>query len=77
MMMKLLFLIVLKKQSIKINSISQKQYNTILEKGQKTLWNKNTVYHEWNKILPQIDSEYQLIDPMKIIKKYHNEYYKG
>lgn len=61
----------------RINSISQSEYNTILRKGQKALWNRNTVYHEWNKILPQIDPDYRIIDPIKIIKKYHGEYYKG
>ena len=60
----------------KINSISQKEYNTILKKGQKALWNRNTVYHEWNKILPLIDQDYNQINPINIIKKYHNEYSK-
>jgi len=60
----------------RINSITDKEYNTILEKGKKALWNRNTVYHEWNKILPLMDPDYKLIDPINIIKKYHNEYYK-
>tara|TARA_R110002153_G_scaffold238900_1_gene393291 strand:- start:3175 stop:4119 length:945 start_codon:yes stop_codon:yes gene_type:complete len=60
-----------------INSITEDEYNTILEKGQKALWNRNTVYHEWNKILPLMDPDYKQINPLEIIKKYHNEYYKG
>ena len=59
----------------KVNSISEKEYNSILDKGKRALWNRNTVYHEWNKILPLIDPDYKLIDPIKILKKYHNEYY--
>ena len=61
----------------RINTITEEEYNTILRKGQKALWNRNTVYHEWNKILPLMDPDYKPIDPIEIIKKYHNEYYKG
>ena len=60
----------------RVNSIKEDEYNTILKRGQKALWNRNTVYHEWNKILPLIDQDYNQIDPINIIKKYHNEYSK-
>ena len=45
----------------------------IFLKGRKALWSRNTVYHEWNKILPQIDKDYKEINPDKIIKKHHNK----
>jgi|TARA_R110001592_G_scaffold98243_2_gene280764 hypothetical protein len=61
----------------RINSITEDEYNIILKKGQKALWNRNTAYHEWNKILPLMDPDYIQIKPIDIIKKYHNEYYKG
>ena len=61
----------------KINKLSEKEYNLILNKGKKRLWNTNTVYHEWNKILPFMDSDYKIIDPLKIIKKYHSKEYEG
>ena len=59
----------------KINKLSEKEYNLILNKGKKRLWNTNTVYHEWNKILPLMDPDYKQIDPIKILKDYHGEYY--
>jgi hypothetical protein len=58
-----------------INNISEKEYNAILNKGKKALWNRNTVYHEWNKILPMIDPDYKPLNPLNIIKQYHYEYY--
>lgn len=61
----------------KINSISKFEYNNILDKGKKALWNRNTVYHEWNKILPMIDPDYKSINPIEVLKTYHNEYYYG
>ena len=43
--------------------------------GPYASWNKNTGYHEWNKILPLMDPDYKQIDPIKILKDYHGEYY--
>ena len=50
-----------------------KELEKIYLKGKKALWGRNTVYHEWNKILPQIDEDYKKINPNEIIKKYHNK----
>ena len=60
----------------KINKLSEKDYNLMLNKGKRKLWNQNTVYHEWNKILPLIDPDYKKIDPIHIIKKYHSKFYE-
>jgi hypothetical protein len=54
---------------------NSKEYNLIFENGRRALWERNTVYHEWNKILPLIDPDFSFIDPMKIIKEYHSDYY--
>lgn len=51
-----------------------KEYNLIFENGKRALWERNTVYHEWNKILPLIDPDFTFIDPAKIIKEYHSNY---
>ena len=61
----------------RIKSITKKEYNKILNNGQKALWNRNTAYHEWNKILPLMDPDYKVIDPINILKEYHSEYFKG
>lgn len=58
------------------NTESQK-YNILFEKGRRALWDRNTVYHEWNKILPLIDPDYKIVDPIKILTTYHNDYYPG
>jgi hypothetical protein len=50
-----------------------KEYNKLLKRGQKALWGRNTVYHEWNKILPLMDPDYTPVDPLNIIKKYHED----
>ena len=52
-----------------------KEYKILFEKGKKALWERNTSYHEWSKILPLIDSDFSFIDPIKIIKKYHSNYH--
>lgn len=59
----------------KINYFEQnpKELEKIFLKGKKALWERNTVYHEWNKILPQIDEDYKKLNPNKIIKDNHNE----
>jgi len=51
------------------------EYEKLLLNGKKALWNKNTVYHEWNKILPLMDPDYKQKDPIKILKEHHGEYY--
>lgn len=51
------------------------EYKRIFENGKRKLWNQNTVYHEWNKILPNIDPDYKPIDVIKLLKEKHGEYY--
>ena len=60
---------------IKYYNNNDKEYSKLLLKGQKALWNKNTAYHEWNKILPNIDPDFKVVDPIKIIKEYHSKHY--
>lgn len=47
----------------------------IFEAGKRRLWNSNTVYHEWNKILPGIDPDYKPVDVIKLLKEKHGDYY--
>ena len=62
-------------EKVKYYNNNPNKYNKLLLKGKKALWNKNTAYHEWNKILPLMDPDYKQIDPIKILKDYHGEYY--
>ena len=63
-------------EKVKFYNSNNKEYNKILQRGKRALWNKNTAYHEWNKILPEFDPDYKQIDPISIIKEYHNDYYE-
>lgn len=49
------------------------EYNKLLKRGQKAVWGRNTAYHEWDKILPLIDPDYVPVNPIDIIKKYHED----
>lgn len=51
------------------------QYSKVFEAGRRALWNRNTVYHEWNKILPKIDPDYKPIDVIKLLKERHGDFY--
>lgn len=52
------------------------EYNKIKDAGKRKLWNSNTAFHEWNKILPRIDPDYKQIDVIKLLKeKYKDSYY--
>jgi len=51
------------------------EYKRIFENGKRKLWNQNTAYHEWNKILPNIDIDYKQIDVIALLKEKHGEYY--
>ena len=42
-------------EKVKYYNNNPNEYDKLLLKGKKALWNKNTAYHEWNKILPLID----------------------
>jgi len=61
----------------KMNRLSsdENEYKRIFENGKRKLWNQNTAYHEWNKILPNIDIDYKPIDVIKLLKDKHSEYY--
>jgi len=52
-----------------------REYHRIRNNGKRKLWNQNTVYHQWNEILPNIDSDYLILDPIKILKEKHGEHY--
>lgn len=59
-------------EKIKYYDKNEDEYNKIFEKGKKALWERNTVYHEWNKILPLIDSDFKQADVNIILKEHHN-----
>lgn len=46
-------------------------YNKVMLNGKKALFSRLTAYHEWNKILPNIDSDYKQVNPIKILKEKH------
>jgi len=46
-----------------------KSYIEIYSTGKKRLWSENTVYHEFDKIMPKIDPDYKKIDIKKLIKE--------
>lgn len=51
------------------------EYNKVFHAGRRALWNRNTVYHEWNKILHKIDPDYEPIDVIKLLKERHGDFY--
>lgn len=51
--------------------VDKDRYQEISIAGKKRLWATNTVYHEWNSILPKIDPDYKPVDIKKIIKEKH------
>jgi hypothetical protein len=61
----------------KINKLNfdDKEYKRIFENGKRKLWNQNTAYHEWNKILSNIDIDYKPIDVISLLKEKHGEFY--
>lgn len=61
----------------KIKSLSEKQKQDLFERGRRAVWERNTAYHEWNKILPSMDPDFVPQDVPTILQKYHSEYYNG
>lgn len=51
------------------------EYNRVFQAGRRALWNRNTVYTEWNKILPKIDPDYKSIDVHHLLKERHGDFY--
>ena len=58
----------------KVKSLSDKQISELFKRGNRALWERNTAYHEWNKILPFMDPDFEPVDVSKVIKKYHSEF---
>jgi hypothetical protein len=58
----------------KVKSLDSKQMLELFKRGNKALWERNTAYHEWNKILPLIDPDYREVDITKLVKQYHSEF---
>jgi len=48
------------------------EYKRIFENGRKRLWEHNTAYHEFQKIMSEIDPDYRSIDINNLIKEEHN-----
>jgi len=61
----------------KIKALSPEEKVEMFERGRKAVWERNTVYHEWNKILPLMDPDFKELDVPTILKQYHSEYYNG
>lgn len=61
----------------KVKSMSVADKEALLKRGKDALWNRNTAYHEWNKILPLMDPDYKQLDVPTILKTYHSDYYNG
>ena len=63
-----------------LDGLKPEQFNTIKKSINPNTMNinikhQNTVYHEWNVILPGIDPDYKQIDVIKLLKEKHGEYY--
>jgi len=61
----------------KIKKLSDKELESIFERGNRALWGRNTAYHEWNKILPLMDPDFKPIDVPTLLKTHHSDYYNG
>jgi len=61
----------------KVKSLSVKERGELFERGRRAVWDRNTAYHEWNKILPLMDPDYKEVDIPALLKEYHSEYYDG
>ncbi len=61
----------------KIKSLSDKEIESIFKRGNRALWERNTAYHEWDKILPLMDPDYKQVDIPTLLKTYHSDYYRG
>lgn len=58
----------------KLNRLSDKEQVELFKRGNKALWERNTAYHEWNKILPLMDPDFKPVDVSKLIRKYHSNF---
>jgi len=63
------------KEKMKYLFKNKEEYKRIFENGKRKLWNSNTAYHEFNKIMLEIDEDYKSIDVIKLLKEKHGEYY--
>lgn len=61
----------------KIKNLSDKDVESIFKRGNKALWERNTAYHEWDKILPFIDPDYKQIDIPTLLRTHHSDHYHG
>lgn len=49
---------------------NQTEYTKMFLAGRQRVWQTNTVYHQWNSIMKQIDEDYVEVDVDKILKEY-------
>jgi len=61
----------------KIKSLNDKETEELFKRGNRALWDRNTAYHEWNKILPLMDPDYKSLNIDKLIKENHSEFIYG
>ena len=59
----------------KVKSLSEADIENLFKRGNRALWERNTAYHEWNKILPLMDPDFKPIDVPTLLRTYHSEYY--
>ena len=61
----------------KIKSLSDREVEDIFRRGNRALWERNTAYHEWDKILPLMDPDHKPIDVLTLLRAHHSDYYHG
>lgn len=61
----------------KIKNLSDKDVESVFKRGNKALWERNTAYHEWDKILPLMDPDYRQIDIPTLLRTHHSDHYHG
>ena len=62
-------------EKIEYYNSNPKEYDKLLHNGRRALWTRNTAYHEWNKILPNMDEDFKSLDVIKLLKEKHGDYY--
>ena len=50
------------------------EYEALFTRGRRALWARNTVYHEWNKILAFIDPDFVPMDVREVLQEHHAEW---
>lgn len=62
-------------EKIKYYDNNTEEYLKILHNGKKAIWDRNTIYHEMNQLLPKIDDDFNPIDVKELLKENYKDYY--